>query len=73
MMGWYFSDNVTFFCWHIFTPNASCFFLPADEAIPVVSRSNIESEGIWERRDRLNAQAAQRQDTWVEQMAVDAT
>ena len=31
-------------------------------AIPVVSRSNIESEGIWERRDRLNAQAAQRQE-----------
>ena len=39
----------------------------------MVSRSNIESEGIWERRDRLNAQAAQRQDTWVEQMAVDVT
>ena len=54
-------------------PHASCFFWPADEAIPVVSRSNIESEGIWERRDRLNAQAAQRQDTWVEQMAVDVT
>lgn len=49
------------------------FFWPADEAIPVVSRSNTESEGIWERRDRLNAQAAQRQDTWVEQMAVDVT
>ena len=32
------------------------------EAIPVISRSNIDSECIWDRRDRLNAEAAKRED-----------
>lgn len=31
-------------------------------AIPVISRSNIDSECIWERRDRLNAEAAKREE-----------
>ncbi|CAJ1410590.1 unnamed protein product [Effrenium voratum] len=30
-------------------------------AIPVISRSNVESEGILERRERLNAEAARRE------------
>eukprot|EP00435_Cladocopium_sp_Y103_P032340 s1178_g8.t1 len=31
-------------------------------AIPVISRSNIDSECIWERRDRLNAERAKREE-----------
>lgn len=34
---------------------------PSPEAIPVISRSNVESEGILERRERLNAEAARRE------------
>jgi len=47
-------------------PRIKGFFLPGPwmnvEAIPVISRSNIDSECIWERRDRLNAEAAKRED-----------
>lgn len=41
-------------------PKLDHLYQPA--AIPVISRSNIGSECIWERRDRLNAEAAKREE-----------